>query len=82
MREALTNAVKHAPDSRAEVVVGVKDGTLVVEVTNNKAGARVNPAGTGLLSMTERAHGVGGRLVAGPHGPGWRVRAELPVKDE
>ncbi|MDQ3405835.1 MAG: histidine kinase [Actinomycetota bacterium] len=82
VQEALTNAVKHAPGSRAEVVVRVRDGTLVVEVTNNKAGARVNPAGTGLLSMTERARGVGGRLVAGPHGPGWRVRAELPVEDE
>jgi signal transduction histidine kinase len=35
--------------------------------------------GTGLPSMTERAHAVGGSLEAGRCGTGWRVRAVLPT---
>ncbi|MGH3859247.1 sensor histidine kinase [Actinokineospora sp.] len=82
VQEALTNAVKHAPGSRAEVSVSHGGGTLVVEVTDDGTGAVPNPSGTGLITMTERAQAVGGVLVAGPCARGWRVRAELPVEDE
>ncbi|MBC6449001.1 sensor histidine kinase [Actinokineospora xionganensis] len=82
VQEALTNAVKHAPGSRAEVNVRHGEGTLVVEVIDDGAGAVLNPSGTGLITMSERAQAVGGVLVAGPCARGWRVRAELPVEDE
>jgi signal transduction histidine kinase len=82
VQEALTNVVKHAPGSRAEITVGRSDSMLVVEVINE--GVRRNGflrSGRGLLNMRERAQAVGGVLEAGPSGGRrWRVRAELPVK--
>jgi signal transduction histidine kinase len=84
VQEALTNVVKHAPGSRAEVKVGREDATLVVEVTNERGGVLPsNGAGRGLLNMRERAQAVGGMLEAGPFAAGrWRVRAELPAGTE
>jgi signal transduction histidine kinase len=83
VQEALTNVVKHAPGSRASVVVDRADATLVVEVLNERTGSDVDGgAGWGLLNMRERAQAVGGVLVAGPHERMWRVRAELPASEE
>ncbi|HEV7647905.1 MAG TPA: histidine kinase [Actinophytocola sp.] len=81
VQEALTNVVKHAPGSRAEITVGRSDSMLVVEVINEGVRAKGSAgAGRGLLNMRERAQAVGGVLVAGPSaGRRWRVRAELPV---
>jgi signal transduction histidine kinase len=80
VQEALTNVVKHAPGGRAEVTVGNRDGTLVVEVRNERTGPDAQGTGLGLLNMRERAQAVGGVLVAGPHEREWRVRAELPAE--
>jgi signal transduction histidine kinase len=82
VQEALTNAVKHAPGARASVTVGRRDGTLVVEVTNERTVSTMDGEGRGLLNMRERAQAVGGVLVAGPHRRQWRVRAELPAEGE
>lgn len=82
VQEALTNAVKHAPGARASVTVGRRDGTLVVEVTNERTRSTVDGEGRGLLNMRERAQAVGGVLLAGPHERRWRVRAELPAEGE
>jgi signal transduction histidine kinase len=86
VQEALTNAVKHTPGGRVDIRIGCRGRTLVVEVTSDGDGARRAPAdgqhsGKGLLTMRERAQAVGGTLVAGPEGSGWRVRAELPLGD-
>jgi signal transduction histidine kinase len=82
VQEALTNVVKHAPGSRAEVTVDRSDSTLVIEVINEGVRrSRAAGSGRGLLNMRERAQAVGGVLEAGPSaGRRWRVRAELPVK--
>ncbi|MEC3974703.1 sensor histidine kinase [Amycolatopsis sp. H20-H5] len=83
-QEALTNAVKHAPDSRVTVDIRRGDGILTVEVGNDLLARRLPRAGTstgtGLLNMRERASAVGGSLSAGPAGSGWLVRAELPLE--
>jgi signal transduction histidine kinase len=80
VQEALTNVVKHAPGSRAEITVDREDSVLVIEVINEgvRNGRPAGP-GRGLLNMRERALAVGGVLEAGPSGRRWRVRAELPV---
>ncbi|MCT2585036.1 sensor histidine kinase [Actinophytocola gossypii] len=82
VQEALTNVIKHAPGSRAEVTVGREDANLVVEVTNSLVGTGTPGSGRGLLNMRERAQAVGGVLVAGPADGRWRVRAELPAELE
>lgn len=80
-QEALTNAVKHAPGTRAVVEIRHWAGTLVLEIGNELATRPKNPGGTGtgLVNMRERAAAVGGSLTAGPTDDGWLVRAVLPV---
>ncbi|WP_328607974.1 histidine kinase [Amycolatopsis sp. NBC_00345] len=80
-QEALTNAVKHAPGAKVQVRIRRDHGLLTVEVGNElrTAAPRAGGTGHGLASMAERASAVGGTLSAGPSGPGWLVRAELPL---
>ncbi|TQM84772.1 signal transduction histidine kinase [Saccharothrix saharensis] len=81
VQEALTNAVKHAPGARTSVVLERQVRRLVVVVRNEVVdGARGPGTGTGLVSMAERAHLVGGVFSAGRDGDGgWVVRAEFPL---
>ena len=92
VQESLTNVVRHAGASRAEVSVTHHDGRVVVEVTDDgRAGlpdgsgagsGNGNGAGSGqgILGMRERARALGGSLEAGPRpGGGFRVQATLPV---
>ncbi|TVZ92513.1 histidine kinase [Streptomyces sp. BK340] len=85
VREALTNAVRHAPGAAARVHVRRADGLLVLTVENAPPRTPAPHdtgglgAGRGLAGMRERAAAAGGELTAGP-GPdgGWLVRATLP----
>lgn len=84
-QEALTNVAKHAPGVPATLRLR-RDGDVVELVLRNGAGASRaarDPAmsgGAGLLTMRERAAGLGGVLTAGPvPGGGWQVRARLPL---
>jgi signal transduction histidine kinase len=82
VREALTNALRHAPGGPVEVALYQRGGAVEVLVTN---GAATAPAagglgsGRGMEGMRERARSTGGTLDAGPEPDGgWRVRALLP----
>ncbi|PSL52581.1 histidine kinase [Saccharothrix carnea] len=81
VQEALTNAVKHAPGAHASVALERQVRRLVVVVRNDVVdGSRGAGTGTGLVSMAERAHLVGGVFSAGRDGDGnWVVRAEFPL---
>lgn len=87
VQESLTNARRHAVDATACTVDVRRDGAdLVVTVTDDGrhpvGGPRSDRAGYGLVGMTERAHALGGTLVAGPVAPpahGWSVQARLPL---
>ncbi|MGW2050654.1 histidine kinase [Streptomyces sp. NPDC001858] len=84
VREALTNALRHAPGSAAHVSVVRGEGVLELTVDNapprgTDSGIRGLGSGRGVAGMRERAAAVGGELTAGPApGGGWRVRATLP----
>jgi signal transduction histidine kinase len=83
VQESLTNVVRHAGAARATVRVAFGPADLVVEVTDDGAGATAGPAGGhGIAGMRERVAALGGELQAGP-GPlgGFRVRARLPLVD-
>jgi signal transduction histidine kinase len=84
VREALTNAAKHAPASDVRLQVAQIGEHLTVAVANtltqpNGLGHHSLSAGTGLTSMRERAALLGGELTAGREGDLWRVRATLPL---
>ncbi|MFJ7038293.1 histidine kinase [Streptomyces rochei] len=82
VREALTNAARHAPG--APVVVAVRNhahGTTVT-VTNGPATqeATATRGGSGLLGLRAAVTSVGGDFRAGPHAEGFRVRAYVPAQ--
>ncbi|GII12402.1 two-component sensor histidine kinase [Planomonospora parontospora subsp. parontospora] len=80
VQESLTNALKHGGRT-AEAVIGYRPEEVVLTVDNpvDGTGPGLPGAGAGLIGMRERAALVGGRVDAGPHGGGWRVRAVLPT---
>jgi signal transduction histidine kinase len=84
VQEALTNTLRHARATRAEVTVRYGDGAVELEVRDDgrgSAGAEVNGTGRGLVGMRERAALLGGTLEAGPlPGGGYRVHARLPLE--
>jgi len=67
VREALTNARKHAPDTRVTVSLAGEPGDgLALRVTNpaplRPGGAGLPGAGLGLVGLTERVETAGGRI--------------------
>jgi signal transduction histidine kinase len=86
VQEALTNALKHASATHAEVMICYGAHDIMVEVTDDGRGAA--PAaerseGTGTIGMRERVALFGGELQVGPraHG-GYAVRVCLPIPAE
>ncbi len=64
VREALTNAVRHAAASEIVLGLRVEDGQLIVRVTDNGRGFRVAECmmnGQGLTNMKARLEKIGGR---------------------
>jgi signal transduction histidine kinase len=83
VQEALTNALKHAGDARAEVRVRYGPDSLELEIADDGAGAaaRASSGGHGLVGMRERAALYGGRLDAGRRASGgFAVRVVLPIR--
>ncbi|TCM38885.1 signal transduction histidine kinase [Kribbella sp. VKM Ac-2568] len=79
-QEALTNALKHAPGSRARLHVSYELDAVAIEVTDDGPGSLNGGDGHGLIGMRERAELFGGSFHAGSEpGGGFGVRARLPV---
>ncbi len=79
--EALTNVIKHAGATRADVRVASSAGALVVEVRDDGIGG-VDPSapGHGLAGLADRVTALSGDLnVDSPRGGGTIVRAEIPL---
>jgi signal transduction histidine kinase len=78
VQEALTNVLKHAHASRAEVLVCYHPGELELEVSDDGQGPADGPGGHGLVGMRERVALYGGTLEAGLRdGGGYRLHARL-----
>jgi two-component system sensor histidine kinase DesK len=74
VREAVTNAVRHARASRVRIAIGPR----FIEVTDDGLGG-VPGTGNGLRGLRERVESVGGTLTADGGLTGFRVRAEVPL---
>ncbi len=84
-QEALTNAIKHAPGVSPMVQLAFTPNELVLTVTDSGCPNGVAPGpmadtggGYGIEGLRERAELIGGTLMAGPLGPGWQVRLNVP----
>ena len=79
--EALTNAVRHAQATSAQVAVVVDAGVLRIEVRDDGVGGARSAAGSsGLLGLRDRAAALDGVLrVDSPPGQGTVVAATLPI---
>ena len=83
VQEALTNALKHAGDARASVLIRYGNDSLEIEIVDDGRGAPAALAsgGHGLVGMKERVALYGGRLDAGHRpGRGFAVRVLLPIR--
>jgi signal transduction histidine kinase len=81
VQEALTNTLKHAGPSKANVLVRYRPQLLELQICDDGRGMPSNyHAGQGLIGMRERAALVGGWIMVGD-GPagGVQVSARLPV---
>ena len=88
VQEALTNTLKHAGASRANVSLRYVDDALELQVVDDGRGVRTGngdgePGGHGLIGMRERVALFGGELTAQPRGAehGYEVRARLPLEE-
>jgi signal transduction histidine kinase len=87
VREALTNARKHAPDTRVTVSVAGEPGDgLALRITNpaplRPGGAGLAGAGMGLVGLAERVAQAGGRISHGPRADGgFELAVWLPWDD-
>jgi len=79
VQESLTNTMRHAQATHADVQLRRDSNALVVEVRDKSAlpPGRVTP-GHGLTGMRERASLLGGDFLAGWDAHGFVVRARLP----
>jgi signal transduction histidine kinase len=86
VQEALTNALKHASATRAEVVVCYEPHDITVEVTDDGQGPPPSTArtqGAGTIGMQERVALFGGELQVGPRPQGgYAVHVCLPTPAE
>jgi signal transduction histidine kinase len=79
LREAMSNAARHAGASRVAVAVEI-GSDLVLRVTDNGTGIGPGARRSGLANLAHRAEGLGGRLqVATAEGGGTELDWRVPV---
>ena len=83
VQEALTNTLKHARATRADVALRYAPGELRVEVRDDgTATANGDGRGRGLIGMRERVGTFGGSFTAGPAPDGgYLVAARFPLAE-
>jgi two-component system, NarL family, sensor histidine kinase DesK len=78
LREAVTNAQRHARASHIEVRLQAVDHHAVLTVQDNGRGGTFKP-GNGLTGMTERLRALGGSLQVQAASPGTLLSLRLPL---
>src|SRR4051794_40694430 len=81
VQEGLTNALKHAHASNADVTVRYRPDELQIEVRDDGEGSSTsNGAGHGLIGVRERVKIYGGEMSAGSaNGSGFTLSTRLPL---
>ena len=86
LQESLTNVHRHSGSKTAQVRVGVQNGSLVLEVSDDGQGMPKRPAepaewGVGLRGMHERVRQLGGTLELNSANGGTTVTAAIPIPE-
>lgn len=84
VQEGLTNVLRHAGASRADVsVLATSEAEMVVTVRDDGRGSdmvsKESRSGMGIVGMRSRVEALGGTLEAGPEVRGFRLRASIPL---
>jgi signal transduction histidine kinase len=81
VQEGLTNALKHAHATNADVTVGYRHDELQLEIRDNGVGSPTSDSPShGLVGIRERVKIFGGEMSAGPaHTGGFILSARLPL---
>ncbi|MBE3011201.1 GAF domain-containing protein [Microbispora sp. NEAU-D428] len=80
LREALSNLVRHAKATRADVAVHAGDGRLTLVVEDNGVGIPAEGRRSGLRNLGDRAERLGGALtLASPDAGGARLEWSVPL---
>ena len=88
-QESLTNIHRHSGSPTAQVRLGMEEGNIILEVTDEGKGAppgvlefssdALGTLGVGLRGMNERVRQLGGRLNLSSSEKGMTVRAVIPI---
>ncbi|NMM90522.1 hypothetical protein B2J88_40375 [Rhodococcus sp. SRB_17] len=81
VQEALSNVLRHAPQSSAKVSVRCESDSIRLDITNSAGmgAAATDGQSLGISGMRERVTLLGGTLLAGPLDNGWVVKAVIPT---
>ncbi len=85
LREGVTNVVRHSRADHVTVTVEpraieiIDDGAASSLLPGTSGEVAVADQGNGLAGIAERTASVGGRMLAGPNGSGYRLRVEVPA---
>ena len=84
VQEGLTNALKHAHASTADVTMRYEPGELQIEVRDDGLGtSKSDGLGHGLVGVRERVKIYGGEMTAGPaNGGGFVLDARFPIRED
>ncbi|OBH45484.1 sensor histidine kinase [Mycobacterium mantenii] len=83
-QESLANIAKHAPESKAGVVLDISPASARLAITNLVPAAVVaapSQEGRGVRGMRQRVELLGGAIDVGPTRDGWSVCAEIPLHE-
>jgi signal transduction histidine kinase len=83
LQEALTNSLRHGDAYMIDVAIGLRDGLLLIRISDNGSGTERVITGNGLRGIRERINALGGTLeLSSEPGRGFDVGIELPYRTE
>jgi two-component system sensor histidine kinase DesK len=83
VREGVTNIVRHARARNATITMSPRNGTAVLELTDDGVGGAPGGAGNGLTGLGERVARSGGTMDSGPGARGgFRLTVRAPLRPE
>jgi signal transduction histidine kinase len=81
--EALANAAKHSQASRIDVLLELRERSLLLSVRDDGVGGADTAHGSGLVGLTDRVDALGGSIrIQSRPGKGTQITTELPLELE